>query len=97
VADTGGCPAAGGLPDGRCIILHHHLSGFSTDVDHTPPQYSSPNEGLMSLLRVHESMGTSWTLANNQGVSASDDVVQYFCGWHNSAYAEECAHNPAIC
>jgi len=70
---------------GDVLLVHHHLSGFSVESEHNPPQYAPDFlNGLTSALTAHQGL----LLDSGKPCNNINSNICYCCGWHNSAYLE---------
>ena len=84
------CFVAGRVSGRGCCFVHHHLSGFSVDVEHNAPQYAPDFlSAPVSLDNMHACSLFTLTMDGSNRAAAS--VIQCFCGWHSSAYLEVAA------
>lgn len=71
---------------GDVFFVHHHLSSFSVESEHVPPQHSVSY--LNNLVGGLSTSGLPLGYPSYWSSGGADGVLGYFCGWHNSAYLE---------
>jgi len=80
---------------GDVFFVHHHLSGFSVESEHLPPQYASDfHNSLTGVLTAHE--GLVLSPVADWFYNCTSSTISYCCGWHNSAYLVDGAVLPIL-
>lgn len=72
---------------GDVFIIHHHLTGFSPEADHTPPEYFSFGD-TAAFMTIFALIGMLLFSVKWMRVKLNS-LTRHFCGWHSSAYLEE--------